>query len=228
MPHSSPWLRFLSPLIKPDVPISGIRLSDWLHRKAHDTRPSMQMLCDNTQIVTVFALRYSSHQCRLISMVLIGIRQSPIIGFFESTPEVRVPCSAGITQHQRSYDPVRLPPGPPSKTTLRSRPSSQTGLPRLPASPFRRAVPTTSADQVGAHVDCFPTHAAFPKWPEGRHPHCHFRGLLRLHTRYGPSDCSAAQGELCHEASALPVTRQNRSSATRSIDYCLGGTFLHW
>jgi hypothetical protein len=28
-------LRFLSSLIKPDVPISGIRLSDQLHRKAH-------------------------------------------------------------------------------------------------------------------------------------------------------------------------------------------------
>ena len=27
--------RFPSPLIKPDEPISGIRLSDWLHRKAH-------------------------------------------------------------------------------------------------------------------------------------------------------------------------------------------------
>src|SRR6516162_165947 len=34
---------------------------------------------------------------------------------------------------------------------------------------------------------------AFPKWPEGRHPHCHFRGLLRLHSRYGPPDRSAAQ-----------------------------------
>jgi hypothetical protein len=30
-----PALRFPSPLIEPDVPISGIRLSDWLHRKAH-------------------------------------------------------------------------------------------------------------------------------------------------------------------------------------------------
>jgi len=27
--------RFPSPLIKPDVPISGIRLSDWLHREVH-------------------------------------------------------------------------------------------------------------------------------------------------------------------------------------------------
>ena len=52
--------------------------------------------------------------------------------------------------------------------------------------PFRRAVPTTPADRAGARVDCFPADAAFPKWQEGRHPHCHYRGLLRLHTRYGP------------------------------------------
>ena len=31
-----PSPRFPSPLIKPDEPISGIRLSDWLHRKARD------------------------------------------------------------------------------------------------------------------------------------------------------------------------------------------------
>ena len=30
-----PTLRFPSPLIEPDVPISGIRLSDWFHREAH-------------------------------------------------------------------------------------------------------------------------------------------------------------------------------------------------
>ena len=32
--HSA-TLRFPSPLIEPDVPISGIRLSDWLHLEAH-------------------------------------------------------------------------------------------------------------------------------------------------------------------------------------------------
>jgi hypothetical protein len=89
-------------------------------------------------------------------------------------------------------------------------------------------VPPTPADRVSARVDYFLTRAAFPKWPEGRHPHCHFRGLLRLHSYYGPSDRSAAQGDLCHEAPALPVTRPNRSSATRSIDNSLGGTLLHW
>src|SRR5438046_529264 len=107
---------------------------------------------------------------------------------------------------------------PPPVATLRPLPSSVTGLPQLPEPPFRRAVPTTPADRAGARVDCFPAHAAFPKWPEGRHPHWHFRGLLRLHTRYGPSDRSAAQGDLCHEAPALPVARPSRSLATGSID----------
>jgi hypothetical protein len=32
--HSA-TLRFPSPLIEPDVPISGIRLSDWLHREVY-------------------------------------------------------------------------------------------------------------------------------------------------------------------------------------------------
>ena len=114
------------------------------------------------------------------------------LAIFESAPEVRVLCSAGITRPQRSYDPVRLPPWPPPFATLRPLPSPLTGLPRLPEPPFRRAVPTTPADRAGARVDCFPAHAAFPKWQEGRHPHCHFRGLLRLHSRYGPPDCSAA------------------------------------
>jgi hypothetical protein len=29
--QSAPWLRFRSPLIEPDVRISRIRLSDWIH-----------------------------------------------------------------------------------------------------------------------------------------------------------------------------------------------------
>jgi len=54
----------------------------------------------------------------------------------------------------------------------------------------------------------------FPKWQEGRHPHCHYRGLLRLHTCYGPPECSAAQGDLCREAPTRPVTQPSRSPAS--------------
>src|SRR5215469_6631106 len=48
--------------------------------------------------------------------------------------------------------------------------------------------------------------------------HGALRGLLRLHSRYGPSDCSTAQGGLCHEASTRIVAHPRRSSATRPID----------
>jgi hypothetical protein len=114
------------------------------------------------------------------------------LAIFESAPEVRALSSASITRLQRSYAPVRLPPWPPPFATSRPLPSPLTGLPRLPEPPFRRAVPTTQADRAGARVDCFPAHTTFPKWQEGRHPHSHFRGLLRLHSRYGPPDCSTA------------------------------------
>ena len=61
-----------------------------------------------------------------------------------------------------------------------------------------------------------PSHAAFPGSQAGRHPRLHFRGLLRLHSNYGPLDRSTAQGGLCHRASIHPVTRTNRLPATRS------------
>jgi hypothetical protein len=126
-------------------------------------------------------LRLSTQQSRtgpVIDGVLRLIANHLDLPIFESAPEVRVLCSASITQHRCSYDPVRLPPEPSPIATLRPLPSLTTGLPRLPEPPVRRAVPTTPADHVGARVDCFPTHAAFPKWPEGRHPHCHFRDAM--------------------------------------------------
>src|SRR5918911_4783872 len=73
-----------------------------------------------------------------------------------------------------------------------------------------------------------PPRAAFPEIQTGRRPRLHFRGLLRLHSRYGPSDRSTAQGGLRHEASIRPVARPNRSSATRAVDNSLDGSFLHW
>jgi hypothetical protein len=45
-----------------------------------------------------------------------------------------------------------------------------------------------------------PSHAAFPFMQSGRHPQLHFRGLLRLYSRYGRLDRSAAQGSLCRKA----------------------------
>ena len=50
-------LRFPSPLIEPDVPISGIRLSDWLHREAHGESSGRKRRLRGGFLS--FALRYS-------------------------------------------------------------------------------------------------------------------------------------------------------------------------
>src|SRR3954468_8331812 len=88
--------------------------------------------------------------------------------------------------------------------------------------------PLPRRTRTGARVGCFPVCTAFPETQAGRRPRLHLRGLLRLHSRYGLSDCSIARGDLCHEASARWVAPPNRSSATSATDNSLGGTFLHW
>src|SRR3954467_10331102 len=88
--------------------------------------------------------------------------------------------------------------------------------------------PLPRRTRTGARVGCFPVCTAFPETQAGRRPRLHCRGLLRLHSRYGLSDCSIARGDLCHEASARWVAPPNRSSATSATDNSLGGTFLHW
>jgi hypothetical protein len=67
-----------------------------------------------------------------------------------------------------------------------------------------------------------PRLRAFPVMLAGRRPHCSFRGLLGVHSRYGLPDRSAAQGDLCHEASAPAVARQSRSSASEPNRQLLG------
>src|SRR2546423_9209602 len=111
--------------------------------------------------------------------------------------------------------------------TSRSLPSPATGLPRLLASPLQRAVPTTPADRTGARVDCFPVHAAFPVMQAGRHPRLHFRGLLGLHSPYGPPHRSTPPSGPFHQASTRSVAPTNPPSATRSINNTLGGILLH-
>src|SRR5439155_2474374 len=92
----------------------------------------------------------------------------------------------------------------------------------------RTTFPTCRAHYPGGSSGCacrlLPTLVgAFPKWQEGRHPHCHFRGLHRLHSVTARRIAQATQGDLCHEAPAQPVTRPNRSSAAGPIDNFPGG-----
>ena len=217
--------RFPSPLIERSVRISRTTLSDRLHRKAHDKARDRSRLSGGRRLCLAAELlptaTGTSGVCRLapITMPSLSSEAHQKSGPF---PPPALPGLSSTTTLSDSRRHRCL------FATLRPRPSCQTGLHRLPAPPSQRAVPTTPADQMGACVDCFPIHTAFPVIQAGRRPQLHFRGLLRLHSRYGPLDCSTAQRGLCHEASARPVTRSNRSSATGVIDNSPGGTFLHW
>ncbi len=62
----------------------------------------------------------------------------------------------------------------------------------------------------------FPIHSAFPDPGPGRRPHCSFRGLLELYSRYGPPDCSPTMRGLCREVSISTVTSAHRSPAIES------------
>lgn len=69
---------------------------------------------------------------------------------------------------------------------------------------------------------CMTIHTACPAFPviqAGRRSPHHFRGLLRVHSRYGPQDCSIAPGDLCRKTSICSVTRTHCSSATRLIAF---------
>ncbi len=100
-------------------------------------------------------------------------------------PEVRVLCSAGITRSQRSYDPVRLPPGPPPENDVEAATLAQNGPP-----PITR--------------DTFPTcRAHYPGGPSG----CACRFLPRSYGLPQMAGGSASALELSRPAQASRVLR---------------------
>ena len=116
------------------------------------------------------------------------------------------------------------------------------GFPQLLKPPSRRAVLPTPVDRFGAvgwHVarsraGLFPNRVAFPERTAGRHPQISFRGLLKLHSRYGPPICSPTYRGLCHEAPIPAVTHRSGSLAIQVYRHLLGvglsptGDFRPW
>src|SRR5471030_337576 len=86
--------------------------------------------------------------------------------------------------------------------------AARTGPPPI----TRNTLPTCRAHYPGeqgrVHASvASPSHAAFPVMQAGRRPHLHFRGLLELHSRYGPPDRSTAPGGLSLRWCSAPSGR---------------------
>jgi hypothetical protein len=50
---------------------------------------------------------------------------------------------------------------------------------------FMHAIVITPVEPAGQYRSSYPRAAAFPKFQVGQLPHCAFRGLLDVHSRYG-------------------------------------------
>jgi hypothetical protein len=159
------------------------------------------------------------------------IANHPLLAVFESASEVRALSSAGVTRPRRSYDPVRLPHGPPPRAASKPRPPTAWVSPDHPhhhITPFQRAVPNTPMDRTGACVDCFPSTRPSPMFRRvGIHVFT-FEACSRLYSHYGPLDRATAQRRPLSRGSGPASRPPDRSSATRSIDTSLDGIFLHW
>jgi hypothetical protein len=87
---------------------------------------------------------------------------------FTSAPEVRVLSSAGVTRHQRSYDPVRLPPAPSPCGDVEAATLVLSGYPPITRSTFPtcRAHYPDGPEQVHVSVASL-LHSGLPRFSGG-------------------------------------------------------------
>jgi hypothetical protein len=169
-------LRFPSPLIKPDVRISRIRLSDWFHLTAHG---------GDTELVRAVEAagdgkRAQQHQIsgRLRRRVkplqkrpdAQGCSRLPPITDPRLRPKRTRSKGPFLRQHYPASTvvwPSPTPVRPAAFATLGLPAPVETGLPRLRASPFQRAVPTIPADRDGCLCRLLPRSRGLPRFPGG-------------------------------------------------------------
>src|SRR3954468_561259 len=157
-------------------------------------------------------------------------RQSPILRLVESTPEVRVLPSAGITRPQRYRDPVRHPPGPPPDSSVEATTLAHDGPPPI----TRFTLPTCRAhypdgpERVHLSV-ASPSHAGLPRYSGGS-------ASITSLSRPARASLALRPARLLNRPTAAFVTRLRPSRlpgrAARQLpeptDNSLGGSFLHW
>ena len=138
--------RFPSPLIERSVRISRTTLSDWLHRKAHDEARVRSRMSGGRRLRLAAELLPTapgtSGVCRLSPITM----PSPSSEAHQKSGSFPPPALPGLSSTMTLSDTRR---SRRPATTSRPLPSPTVGLPQLPGSPFRHAVPTTPTDQDG-------------------------------------------------------------------------------
>jgi hypothetical protein len=146
---------FPSPLIERSMRISRTTLSDWFHR-GHTTADHMSVYHAPVH------LGVATQPARKVPGFIVVCRLMPIhrpSPPSTSTPEVRVLSSAGVTRHQRWYDPVRPPsaPSPCGDVEEGSYPRAKRTSPNYAIHLSNMPCPIPRWTKAGARVGCFPT-----------------------------------------------------------------------
>src|SRR3954468_5751619 len=169
-------LRFPSPLIKPDVRISRIRLSDWFHLTAHGGDTELVRAAEAAgdgkraqqhQISGRLRRRVKPLQKRPDAQ---GCSRLPPITDPRLRPKRTRSKGPFLRQHYPASTvvwPSPTPVRPAAFATLGLPAPVETGLPRLRASPFQRAVPTIPADRDGCLCRLLPRSRGLPRFPGG-------------------------------------------------------------
>jgi len=98
-------------------------------------------------------------------------------------------------------------------------------LPTFHRRPSPRVGPITPAERRECMSRLLPLCTrAFPDFRACRRPHLHFRGLLRIHSRYDPRVCWRTQGALVSPGLRLSPPGELPS---RADDYS-GGSLIRW
>jgi hypothetical protein len=165
--------RFQSPLGEPDVRISRIRLSD----KAPHSR-LLKTECVTRQIAPEYSTEFQGHPISAPALPTASPRtQAPSLHqHYPASPLLRAcPPPRGAASGPRGPSV-----GPNRSATPRGFPCC-IGLPAVNVpSPLPRRNAPVLASLTSQSIPAFPVFQA------GRLAHCPFRGLLSVHSRYGP------------------------------------------
>src|SRR5208337_4660477 len=162
---------------------------------------------------------------------VLGSRQSPGSRHFDVDLEPRPLPSTGVTRLPRYYEPPRHPKRPGlSLAGIRLGHAPTAGVSRVASDLLcRHAVATTPVGpRVGSSYSPEkPVTAAFPMHLLGRLPHCAFRGLLGVHSRYGLPARGVARSDPLHRRLRQFCYLHRRSDCYRLEQQLPGGNFTH-
>ena len=160
-------------------------------------RPPGPTSAPRTKARVLPSLQHVTPAAALVPWRVCGLPNLLHFATFNVSLELRSLPSAGVTRFRRYFGPLRHPIAPSLTVTglrLVVTTDHATGLPVLRALSLCTCCRHYPGAATGGTASLIrPALSAFPKGSSGRPAHRHFRGLLGVHSRYGPHTRTATK-----------------------------------